>query len=454
MSEAALPDFLMVVIKLKVFIYMDSREQIALFIDLENFAGFCLEFGQPLDLSYDIKKLNEHGRIVIRRSFGDIYKIPVSDGKKQQIRSMLQNNLVQHEDVRYINSYKNSSDIRLIIEALSVAYTNPTIDTFAVVADDRDFVPLFNKLREIGKNVIGIGGTKDATKEFYTSACDRFYYHGTLSSQKRSADKSLPSLAVTSPDEEGSDELLALLIEAARVVEGNGHQTLGARVAAMMKNLKSDVDYKEYGFPSFKDVCLYAERLELVTLHESDSLDFVISCNEEAIDRFLSQLGTEKTASDTDVDDITGMADFYREFVVGKLKAEILDEHDRFRVYGEVMTQLALDSNPVLLAELSNRVCKKLQLFDEDKTRSVYKLLYGLYRGRSFRCAFGGTQYNPLVVEVSVDLDEMDRRFIYNTLQVFSRENRTGPFKSEAWSVVFFGDTEHAEMIEGVYYSD
>lgn len=441
---------------------MDSREQIALFIDLENFAGFCLEFGQPLDLSYDIKKLTEHGRIVIRRSFGDIYKIPVSDGKKQAIRSMLQNNLVQHEDVRYINSYKNSSDIRLIIEALSVAYTNPTIDTFVVVADDRDFVPLFNKLREIGKNVIGIGGTKDATKEFYTSACDRFYYHGTLSEQSR-ATKTVQVEGRTgnsgdypadTSDENSSDELLSLLIEAARVVEGNGHQVLGARVAAMMKNLKSDFDYKEYGFPSFKDVCLYAEEQGLIVLRESESLDFIIVCNDDDIEKYFSTRRVEEPETVAQEGGITGIADFYRDFVVGKLKAQILDEHDRFKVYGEVMTQLALDANPVLLAELSSRVCKSLQMFDEDKSRSVYKLLYGLYRGRSFRCAFGGTQYNPLVVEVSVDLDEMDRRFIYNTLQVYNRENRTAPFKSEAWSLVFFGDTEHVELIEGVYYSD
>ena len=436
---------------------MDSREQIALFVDLENFAGFCLEFGLPLDLSYDIKKLNEHGRIVIRRSFGDIYKIPVSDGKKQAIRSMLQNNLIQHEDVRYVNSFKNSSDIRLIIEALSVAYTNPSIDTFAVVADDRDFLPLFNKLREIGKNVIGIGGTKDATRDVYTSACDRFYYHGTLSSQGRS-ESTVSNNSVLDVrqqiDEESSNELLSLLIEAARVIEGNGHQVLGARVAAMMKNLKSDFDYKEYGFPTFKEVGLYAQRLGLIELRESDSLDFIVHCKDDAIDAYFEQHQSQSVGNSASEDNITGLADFYRDFVVGKLKAQIMDEHDRFKVYGEVLTQLALESEPVLLAELSNRVCKSLQLFDEDKSRSVYKLLYGLYRGRSFRCAFGGTQYNPLVVEVTVDLDEMDRRFIYNTLQVYSRENRNAPFNCDAWSMVFFGDQDHTDLIESVNNGD
>jgi len=191
-----------------------------------------------------------------------------------------------------------------------------------------------------------------------------------------------------------------------------------------------------------------------VKLRESESLDFIIVCNDAEIERYFStRMVNEPTVTEDD-GDITALADRYRDFVVGKLKAEILDEHDRFKVYGEVMTQLALDSSPVLLAELSNRVCKSLQLFDEDKTRSVYKLLYGLYRGRSFRCAFGGSQYNPLVVEVSVDLDEMDRRFIYNTFQVYNRENRNAPFNGEAWSMVFFGDADHLELIESVYNND
>ena len=62
---------------------------------------------------------------MIRRSFGDIYKLPMDYKTKEDIRLMLQNNLIQHEDVRHRTRYKNASDIKLIIEALSVAYSNP-----------------------------------------------------------------------------------------------------------------------------------------------------------------------------------------------------------------------------------------------------------------------------------------------------------------------------------------
>ena len=73
---------------------INTSDRIALFVDLENFVGFCLELGLPLDLSAEIKKLSEHGRISIRRSFGDIYKMPMEGRKRQELRKMLQSNLV------------------------------------------------------------------------------------------------------------------------------------------------------------------------------------------------------------------------------------------------------------------------------------------------------------------------------------------------------------------------
>ena len=53
-------------------------------------------------------------------------------------------------------SGKNSSDIRLAIEAIDLLYNNP-IDTFVIVSSDSDFVPLVGKLRSSGKSVIVAG---------------------------------------------------------------------------------------------------------------------------------------------------------------------------------------------------------------------------------------------------------------------------------------------------------
>jgi len=158
----------------------EQRRRIALYVDLENFVGNCLSQGLPLDLTPEIEKLKELGSLAIAKSFGDIYKLPVSDETKHNLRRMLQNNLVQHEDIPYQSQFKNSADIRLVIEALSAAYTNRNLDVIAVVASDRDYMPLFSKLHEVGIEVIGIGGSKENTPDLYIKACDEFWYHETL----------------------------------------------------------------------------------------------------------------------------------------------------------------------------------------------------------------------------------------------------------------------------------
>ncbi len=133
---------------------LKGTEKIALFIDIENFIGFSNNLQLPIDLAPVIKKLTETGRVLFRRSFGDLSQSLYATGQINRlyhIRQMLQRNLVQHEDVPYDSKYKNSSDIRLVVEALSTAFSYPDITTFAIVSGDRDYIPLFSKLRELGK---------------------------------------------------------------------------------------------------------------------------------------------------------------------------------------------------------------------------------------------------------------------------------------------------------------
>lgn len=104
---------------------------------------------------------------------------------------MLQANLIRHEDIPYYNGYKNTSDIRLAIEAMSIAYTHPDINIFAIIANDRDYMPVFSKLKEIGKTIIGIGSTKTTVGELYRSACDIFYYHEDFGKNENTVKKSI-----------------------------------------------------------------------------------------------------------------------------------------------------------------------------------------------------------------------------------------------------------------------
>jgi len=115
----------------------------------------CEWFGLPVEVKPEIDRLTEIGKVTIRKSFGDIHKLSEKlalDDKS--IRRMLQSNLIQHEDVMYQNSFKNAADIRLVIDAVSTAYSNETIDVITVIGADRDYLPLFQRSERWAKKLL------------------------------------------------------------------------------------------------------------------------------------------------------------------------------------------------------------------------------------------------------------------------------------------------------------
>lgn len=113
----------------------ERSEQIALFITIENFIGFCdQELNMPIDLSPVLKELTTIGRVTLRESFGDISKTvwaiinyesrgnPTTDlqfGRRiDTVRKTLNRNMIRHEDISDDSQYKNSQEKDQVIEVL------------------------------------------------------------------------------------------------------------------------------------------------------------------------------------------------------------------------------------------------------------------------------------------------------------------------------------------------
>jgi hypothetical protein len=65
--------------------------------------------------------------------------------------------------------------MRLVIDALELCYAREHIDMFAIASGDSDFCPLAYKLRENGRQLIGLA-VKEATSPLFVKACDEFIY--------------------------------------------------------------------------------------------------------------------------------------------------------------------------------------------------------------------------------------------------------------------------------------
>ena len=432
---------------------MEKKNRIALFIDLDNFVGFCLDDDLPLDIKKEIKKLTEHGDISIRRSFGDIMKLPISETRKKELREMLQANLIRHEDIPYYNGYKNTSDIRLAIEAMSIAYTHPDINIFAIIANDRDYMPVFSKLKEIGKTIIGIGSTKNTVGELYRSACDIFYYHEDFGKNDYGAKKF--DIHNVNNDE---NKLIELLIEKIRYNTEHGLKTNQSTIAAAMKS-SHGIDFNAYStFQGFGDLCRKVERLNMVAItprHIGD-LDPVLTCNtpenEAAIAAFQGEHPQQEESAPAGED----MRRIYNSFIKTKLslKTDFPPHSMREKIYQQLDILLA-ESEPyggVGLKAASEQVTKALN-FEPDDQSSVFKILYSLYRSGCFIVRRTEDNYNPILISnrVAMNYVYMDKKLMESLIKLFKWDSEDIKFDPARWSEFFIGDTSYSQIAKFAY---
>ena len=122
-----------------------TQPNIAVLIDAENINH--IESIQSL-----IADLQEFGQIVVKRAIGDwdrtigVVRDPFVDLGFELVH---QPNLAPGS---------NLADVRLVIEAIELLHNrNFDVETYAVVSSDQDFLPLYDRLRELGKTVIVAG---------------------------------------------------------------------------------------------------------------------------------------------------------------------------------------------------------------------------------------------------------------------------------------------------------
>ncbi len=185
--------------------FSNTEHQVAVLIDFENVGLRAIQglFDQISDV----------GRITIKRAYTDW---SAARHTKEQVQDL------GIEPVHLFHSTgsgKNSSDIRLVTDALDILYQAP-IDTFVIVSSDSDFVPLVSRLRAGGKSVIG-AGRRATTSRALVISCDRYIYldeEARIVNASHSSESTNDSLLVRG--------MMATMDEEGRVVGSKLNQTL------------------------------------------------------------------------------------------------------------------------------------------------------------------------------------------------------------------------------------
>jgi uncharacterized protein (TIGR00288 family) len=263
---------------------VDPEERIALFLDYENLAIGAREHlgGMKFDLLPVADALAERGRVVVRRAYADWSYF-------DEDRRMLTRSHVELIDIpqRMGASRKNSADIKMVVDALELAFEREYISTFVLCTGDSDFTPLVHKLRELNKRVIGVGVEK-STSALLPPACDEFLFYDRLEGVEippartrrtkpatAAPVETKPQPAPVEPEppvvaEAQARDLDSLAALVAQTVAGLQRSSNGSVTASTLKRtlLRKDPTFNEsdYGFRAFGELLRHLVEKNVVEL--------------------------------------------------------------------------------------------------------------------------------------------------------------------------------------------
>ena len=203
--------------------------KVAVFLDTENLTHWIKNNG-PENL---LSELSSIGQIIVRRAYAKW-----TNQNLQGFQAEL-----NRQGFELIHNFhpvagKNSSDIQLTVDVMEYALKLTDVNWFVLATGDSDFSPLFRRLREMGKEVIGVGPRSPLSESVKTS-CSRFIFTdiGVTDKPKETIHAQI-------------DDAMDLLEKALNTFDG---PALCSALKERMTNIDSAFDEKLLGFKSFTD---------------------------------------------------------------------------------------------------------------------------------------------------------------------------------------------------------
>ncbi|MFA6133099.1 MAG: NYN domain-containing protein [Phycisphaerae bacterium] len=250
----------------------DTNTTMAVFLDLENIAlGAHDAHYPPFSIQKVLERLLLKGHIVVKKAYCDF------DRYKTFKRDLHEAAFELIEIPHVSRSGKNSADIRMVVDALDLCYTKGHVDTFVIISGDSDFSPLVSKLRENAKDVIGVG-VRNSTADLFINNCDVFIYYDDLvraePSKARQRTAAIAPAAKEKPADAANkgpslEKALNQLVETLEAIteERDADEPIwGSMIKQAIKRRNPGFNERAYGFHSFNDMLLEAQKLGLLKL--------------------------------------------------------------------------------------------------------------------------------------------------------------------------------------------
>lgn len=234
----------------------DTQLRLAVFIDFENIA-LGLKGSERFEVGRVLDRLLEKGRILVRIAYADWNRF------REYTNVLHESGIELIEIPRRAQTGKNSADIRLVVDAMDLAWSKEHIDTFVIVSGDSDFSPLVSKLKENGKRVIGLG-MRASTSPLLANGCDEFIYYEQLESES-------PSAATAEKPVESESTAFRLVADTVRALQREGFETIQASlIKDTIKRKRPAFSERSLGYDSFSELLEAAQAAQALTLRKDE----------------------------------------------------------------------------------------------------------------------------------------------------------------------------------------
>ncbi len=311
-----------------------KSSKIAIFIDVENLTQWVKEDGPEKLLS----ELSSTGQIIVRRAYGNW---------TNQNLFNFQGNL-NRSGFELIHNYhpisgKNSSDIQLTIDVMEYALRLNDVDWFVLATGDSDFSPLFRRLREIGKEVIGVG-PRSALSESVKTSCSRYVYTDITQETIK--------LAI--------DDAINLVEKALKTFEEPAPYS---SLKNVMINIDSAFDEKALGFKSFSEFLKSIDSIELVRSDDAKSW--------LAAPKLSKTDNTDSLKIKKEEQELTALVETYQKLLKEKNWSSIPSDY-LSKIYNVLITLPPLPRNELTEAVIGKLDDKKITSTDIKRAISIF----------------------------------------------------------------------------------
>ncbi len=288
-----------------------SGDDVALFIDWENFKISLAVGHRTPNVSALKEEVSNHGRVVVAKAYADwVTRAPELRGASQFINDppalyaagiepvYVPTRLALGSNSTRTTRVKNSVDVKMTADCIEIAHSYPNIGTYVLVSGDSDFIHVINALRTMGKRVIIIGVSWATSRRFADTVDALILYDQDIDTvvpeeaAAASDARTPPEPAAASggrgparPSAPAGKQDLAAIISAIEDIIRTERQAGGTPLLTSIKQRLlrryPDFDEKKVGFSGFKKLMSRVAQEGNIRLITVGLVDWAIMADEE-----------------------------------------------------------------------------------------------------------------------------------------------------------------------------